>query len=46
VAPEIPASHPARVYRIPDKYNELIREKQIDVFKWAADTGRQIVELD
>jgi hypothetical protein len=46
VAPEIPPSDPARVYRIPDKYNELIREKQIDVFKWAADTGRQIVELD
>jgi hypothetical protein len=46
VSPEIPACDPARVYRIPDKYNELIREKQIDVFKWAADTGRQIVELD
>jgi hypothetical protein len=46
VAPEIPACDPARVYRIPDKYNELIREKQIDVFKWAADTGRQLVEFD
>jgi len=46
VAPEIPACDPARVYRIPDKYNELIRQKQIDVFQWAADTGREIVELD
>jgi len=46
VAPEIPACDPAQVYRIPDKYNELIREKQLDVFKWAADTGRELVEVD
>lgn len=46
VAPEIPACDPARVYRIPDKYNELIREKQLDVIKWAAETGRELVEVD
>jgi hypothetical protein len=45
VAPEIPACDPARVYRIPDKYNELIREKQLDVFKWARETGRELVEV-
>ena len=46
VAPEIPACDPARVYRIPDKYNQLIREKQLDVFKWAKDTGRELVEVE
>jgi hypothetical protein len=45
VAPEIPACDPSRVYRIPDKYNELIREKQLDVFKWAHDTGRELVDV-
>ena len=45
VAPEIPACDPSRVYRIPDKYNEMIREKQLDVFKWAEDTGRELVEV-
>jgi hypothetical protein len=46
VAPEIPVCDPARVYRIPDKYNELIREKQLDVFQWARDTGRTLVEIE
>jgi hypothetical protein len=46
VAPEIPACDPVRVYRIPDKYNELIRQKSIDVFKWAAESGRQLVDVD
>ena len=46
VAPEIPACEPARAYRLVDKYNELIREKQIDVFKWAAETGRTLVDTD
>lgn len=45
VAPEIPAVDPARVYRIGDKYNELMRRKDIDVYKWAADTGREIVDV-
>ena len=45
VAPEIPACDPARVYRIPDKYNELIREKQLDVFKWARESGRELVDV-
>jgi hypothetical protein len=45
VAPDIPACDPAHVYRIPDKYNELIREKQLDVFKWAHDSGRQLVDV-
>ena len=45
VAPDIPAVEPARVYRISDKYNDLIRRKDIDVFKWAAETGRQIVDV-
>ena len=46
VAPEIPAVDPAQVYRIGDKYNELIRRKDIDVFKWAAETGRELVTVD
>jgi hypothetical protein len=46
VAPEIPSCDPARVYRIPDKYNELIRQKQLDVIKWAAESGRGLVEVD
>jgi hypothetical protein len=46
VAPEIPACDPVRAYRLVDKYNELIREKQIDVFKWVSETGRQLVEVD
>jgi hypothetical protein len=46
VAPEIPACDPAQVYRIPDKYNQLIREKQLDVFQWAKDSGRQLVEVE
>lgn len=45
VAPEIPACDPAQVYRIPDKYNELIREKQLDVFKWARESGRELVDV-
>jgi hypothetical protein len=46
VAPEIPACDPARAYRLVEKYNTLIREKEIDVFKWASDTGRQLVDVD
>jgi len=46
VAPEIPACDPRQVYRIPDKYNELIREKSLDVFKWVAESGRQLVEVE
>ena len=45
VAPEIPACDPAHVYRIPDRYNELIREKQLDVFKWARESGRELVDV-
>jgi hypothetical protein len=45
VAPEIPACEPEHVYRIPDKYNELIREKQLDVFQWVKDSGRELVEV-
>jgi hypothetical protein len=45
VAPEIPACDPAHVYRIPDKYNELIREKQLDVFTWARESGRELVDV-
>ena len=45
VAAEIPACDPAHVYRIPDKYNELIREKQLDVFKWARESGRELVDV-
>lgn len=45
VAPEIPAVDPASVYRISEKYNDLIRRKDIDVYKWAADTGRGIVDV-
>jgi len=46
VAPEIPACDPARVYRMPDKYNELLRRKHIDVFEWAKDTGRTLVDVE
>ncbi len=46
VGPEIPACDPARVYRIPDKYNQLIREKQLDVFKWVKESGRQLVDVE
>jgi hypothetical protein len=45
VAPEIPACAPSEAYRMVDKYNALMREKQIDVFKWAEETGRQLVEI-
>jgi hypothetical protein len=45
VAPEIPAVEPAAAYRISEKYNDLIRRKDIDVYKWAAETGRGIVEV-
>ena len=45
VAPEIPAVEPSAVYRISEKYNDLIRRKNIDVYKWAAETGRQIVDV-
>jgi hypothetical protein len=45
IAPDIPAVAPAAAYRIGDKYNELIRNKQIDVYKWAAETGRDIVDV-
>lgn len=45
VAPAIPACDPARAYRLVEKYNELIREKNIDVFQWAADTGRELVDV-
>jgi hypothetical protein len=46
VAPEIPACDPARVFRMGDKYNTLVRDKHLDVFQWAADTGRQLIETD
>jgi len=45
LAPEIPAADPRNAYRISDKYNDLIRRKDIDVYRWAADTGRQIVDV-
>jgi len=45
VAPDIPAVDPASVYRISEKYNDLIRRKDIDVYKWAAETGRDIVDV-
>jgi hypothetical protein len=45
VAPEIPACDPAHVDRIPDTYNELIRDKQLDVFKWARESGRELVDV-
>jgi len=45
VAPEIPACEPSRAYRLVEKYNALIGEKDIDVFKWAEETGRKLVEI-
>ncbi len=45
LAPDIPAVDPRGAYRISDKYNDLIRRKQIDVYKWAAETGRGIVDV-
>jgi hypothetical protein len=43
---EIPACEPSRVYRIPDKYNQLIREKQLDVFKWVEESGRRLIDVE
>jgi hypothetical protein len=34
------------VYRIPDKYNQLIREKQLDVFKWVEESGRRLIDVE
>lgn len=45
LAPDIPAVDSRTAYRISDKYNDLIRRKDIDVYKWAADTGRQLVDV-
>jgi hypothetical protein len=45
LAPEIPAVDPRTAYRISEKYNDLIRRKDIDVYKWAAETGRGIVDV-
>lgn len=46
VAPDIPACEPARAYHLVDKYNAMMREKDIDVFAWAADTGRTLVDVE
>jgi hypothetical protein len=46
LAPEIPACEPARAFHLVEKYNTLIGEKALDVFKWASDTGRELVEVD
>jgi hypothetical protein len=45
VGPQIPAVNPTSAYRIGDKYNELIARKDIDVYKWAAETGRSLVDV-
>ena len=38
-------ANPRSAYRISEKYNDLIRRKGIDVYAWAAETGRQIVDV-
>jgi len=45
LSPEIPAVAPRSAYRISDKYNDLIRRKDIDVYQWAAETGRGLVDV-
>ncbi|HTM03523.1 MAG TPA: hypothetical protein VL173_08475 [Vicinamibacterales bacterium] len=45
LAPEIPAIDPGTAFRISDKYNELLQRKDIDVYAWAAEHGRQIVDV-
>jgi hypothetical protein len=46
VAPDIPAVDPVTAYHIGDKYNDLIRSKHVDVYEWAAETGRDIIEVE
>jgi hypothetical protein len=46
VAPQIPACEPSRAFHMVDKYNQLVRDKGIDVFKWADETGRRLVEIE
>jgi hypothetical protein len=46
VAPQIPACEPSRAFHMVDKYNQLVRDKGIDVFKWAEETGRRLVEIE
>jgi hypothetical protein len=45
LAPHIPACDPSRAFRMKDGYNQLIRDKGIDLIAWAADTGRTLVEV-
>jgi hypothetical protein len=35
----------ARAYHLSEGYNAKLREKEIDVFAWAAETGRGLVEI-
>lgn len=45
VAPEIPACEPGRAYRLLEKYDVLIQDKNLDVFQWIAEEGLPLVEV-
>ena len=46
VGPDIPACEPRRAFRLLEKYDLLMKEKQADVFAWAKETGRTLVEVE
>jgi hypothetical protein len=46
LAPEIPEVAPARAYRLLEKYDLFIKDKGVDVFAWAAENGRELVEIE
>jgi hypothetical protein len=45
LAPHIPACEPTRAFHMSAGYNQQVRDKAIDIFAWAAETGRHLVEV-
>jgi hypothetical protein len=45
LAPHIPACEPRRAFRMSAGYNQRVRDKAIDIFAWAAETGRTLVDV-
>lgn len=46
VAPEVPECSPARAFRLLEKYDVLKKDKGADVYTWAAENGRALVDID
>ena len=46
VGPEIPGCSPQRAYRMQRKYDVLIREKGLDIFKYVEEQGLGLVEVE